>query len=261
VRRILARAHADVLAQLAWANVLVALDFDGTLAPIVDDRDGAAMRSSTRELLAEVCALYPCAVISGRSRGDVEARLGGVPVRYLVGNHGVEPSVGMERFEEVVRAMRERLESAIGGIQGVEIEDKRFSLALHFRRRARAVGRRARPSTPRCAAAPVDAAGDRRQARDQRAARPRPRQGRSRCSALHEAHLDTALYLGDDVTDEDVFVLDQPGRLISVRVGRTRASSAAWYYIDDQSQIDTLLARLKALRSTESFANAHRAST
>jgi len=45
-----------------------------------------------------------------------------------------------------------------------------------------------------------------------------------------------------------------------VRVGR-RASSAASYYIDDQRQVDALLARLKALRSTQAVESARRAST
>lgn len=259
MRRILARAHADVLAQLAWANVLVALDFDGTLAPIVDERDGAAMRSSTRDLLAEVCALYPCAVISGRSRSDVEARLGGVPVRYIVGNHGVEPSVGMERFEEVVRAMREHLEAAIGGIQGVEIEDKRFSLAVHFRR-SRSATRARHAIEAAVAALPMTT----RVIAGKRVVNVLPEGAPHKGIALEALQAlsgaDIALYVGDDVTDEDVFESERPGRLIGVRVGR-RASSAASYYIDDQRQIDALLERLKELRSTKAFASAHRAST
>lgn len=259
MRRILARAHADVLAQLAWANVLVALDFDGTLAPIVDDRDGAVMRPSTRDLLAEVCALYPCAVISGRSRRDVESRLDGVPVRYIVGNHGVEPSAGMERFEAVVRTMREHLEAAIGGIQGVEIEDKRFSLAVHFRR-SRSATRARHAIEAAIASLPMKT----RVIAGKRVVNVLPEGAPHKGIALEALQTlsgaDIALYVGDDVTDEDVFESERPGRLIGVRVGR-RASSAASYYIDDQPQIDALLERLKALRSTPSFVNAHRAST
>ena len=37
---------------------------------------------------------------------------------------------------------------------------------------------------------------------------------------------DTAIYVGDDETDEDVFALDQPGRLLSIRVGARKASLA-----------------------------------
>lgn len=246
MRRLLARAHADVLAQLAWANVLVALDFDGTLAPIVEDRDRARMRASTRDLLSAVCERYPCAVISGRSRDDVVGRLDGVAVRYVVGNHGVEPSVGMERFEGMVRGMRERLEGALGGLQGVEIEDKRYSLAIHYRR-SRSATRAREAIEAAVAALPMQT----RVIAGKRVVNVLPEGAPHKGVALEALQAlsgtDIALYVGDDVTDEDVFECERPGRLIGVRVGR-RASSAASYYLDDQRQIDDLLERLEALR-------------
>jgi len=58
---------------------------------------------------------------------------------------------------------------------------------------------------------------------------------------------DTVMYVGDDETDEDVFQLDRPGRLLSIRVGRKRASAAP-YYIHNQGEIDRLLETLVALR-------------
>jgi trehalose 6-phosphate phosphatase len=58
---------------------------------------------------------------------------------------------------------------------------------------------------------------------------------------------DRVLYFGDDVTDEDVFRLDQPGRLFTIRIGRSK-TSAARYYLRQQQEIDTLLEHLVALR-------------
>jgi len=58
---------------------------------------------------------------------------------------------------------------------------------------------------------------------------------------------DVALYVGDDVTDEDVFGIDQPGRLLSVRVGDSRGS-AAHYYLRKQAEVVRLLAVLAKLR-------------
>ena len=242
MRPILARAHVGVIAQLARANSLVALDFDGTLAPIVKRRDQAAMRDGTRALLAEVCARYPCAVISGRSRTDVASRLAGTPVRYIVGNHGVEPSVGMEVFEEVVQVMRPRLAAALAGVQGVEVEDKRYSLAIHYRR-AR-VGALARAAI---AAAIADLPMKTRVVGGKRVVNVlpvgAPHEGIALMDLQAIAATEVALYVGDDVTDEDVFELERPERLIGVRVGRS-ATSAASYFIDDQGQIDALLACL-----------------
>ena len=58
---------------------------------------------------------------------------------------------------------------------------------------------------------------------------------------------DTAIYVGDDETDEDVFALDQPGQLLTVRVGPKQSSSAA-YYIRTQADVDRLLRSLLAFR-------------
>jgi trehalose 6-phosphate phosphatase len=63
---------------------------------------------------------------------------------------------------------------------------------------------------------------------------------------LHFA-CDTVIYVGDDETDEDVFQIDRPGQLLSVRVGLKR-SSAASYYIRSQAEIDKLLQTLVAAR-------------
>lgn len=244
MRSILAHAHADVLARFARANALVALDFDGTLAPIVNDRERAEMRATTRDLLAELCDRYPCAVISGRGRDDVARRLGGAAVRYVVGNHGAEPSVGMATFEELVRAMRARLAVALADVPSVEIEDKRYSLAIHYRR--------SRSGTLTHAAEAIEAAiadlpAEARVVAGKRVVNVLPRDAPHKGVALlalqASAAADMTLYVGDDVTDEDVFELERPERLIGVRVGRSR-SSAASYYIADQGRIDALLARL-----------------
>ena len=48
MKHILSHANRDVLEQFAWSSVLLAFDFDGTLAPIVSEPDQAAMRPTTR---------------------------------------------------------------------------------------------------------------------------------------------------------------------------------------------------------------------
>ena len=58
---------------------------------------------------------------------------------------------------------------------------------------------------------------------------------------------DTVIYVGDDDTDEDVFQMDRPGQLLSIRVGRKRTSAAS-YYIRSQAEIDRLLDTLVAAR-------------
>ena len=67
--------------------------------------------------------------------------------------------------------------------------------------------------------------------------------------ALRDAEqADIALFVGDDVTDEDVFQLDQPGRLLCIRVGHSRKSAAPWY-VRNQIEVDLLLETLADLRA------------
>jgi trehalose 6-phosphate phosphatase len=54
---------------------------------------------------------------------------------------------------------------------------------------------------------------------------------------------DIAIYVGDDATDEDVFRIDQPGRLLGIRIGEAQNSAAA-YFLRSQREVDRLLRRL-----------------
>lgn len=252
MRYILSQDNVDVLAKLVCTRVLLGFDFDGTLAPIVDNRGGAKMRSRTSQLFTKVCVLYPCAVISGRSRGDVAKRLGGAAARYVVGNHGVEPNVGIGAFEEDVATARLRLGEVLASVPGVEIEDKRYSLSIHYRRcenrqAARALIHQAvtdlkLPLRVVAGKMVVNIVPDRA-----------PNKGDALRQLRAEEQAESALYVGDDVTDEDVFALGSSERVVTIRVG-VSSSSRARYYLRTQKEIDPLLARLVELRERQSVA-------
>jgi len=89
MQHILAKRHLPTLANFVASNVLVAFDFDGTLAPIVRDPAAARMRRSTRRLLGSVARRYPCVVISGRARLDLAKRVRSLSIVHLAGNHGL----------------------------------------------------------------------------------------------------------------------------------------------------------------------------
>ena len=244
------RENARVLEQVAGARVLLGFDFDGTLAPIVADRDRAQMRESTAVLFARLCRVYPCAVISGRSQPDVSARLGGATVRYVVGNHGLEPGTGLGDFEHQIAKGRGSLEQSLAGWAGVEIEDKRYSLAIHYRKsRQKQQVRRAIQRAVAALPIPMRLVGGKLVINVLPASAPNKADALLRLRASQRA--DIALYIGDDVTDEDVFKLDQPGRLLTVRVGESGSSSAA-YFLTTQRDVDRLLSRLVTLRAERS---------
>ena len=75
MRYVLTRKSEEAVRRFLASPVLLAFDFDGTLAPIVGDPDRARLRPATRRLLRRVADAWPCVVISGRSRADVERKL------------------------------------------------------------------------------------------------------------------------------------------------------------------------------------------
>lgn len=245
-RDLLAKENADVLAQFAASDVLLGFDFDGTLAPIVLEPDDARLRPRTRELLVRVARQYPCVVISGRAVADVRERVRGIGFLEVIGNHGLEPWRRSEDFAKKVRAWVPRLIARLDAFKGVVIEDKGYSIAVHYRKsREKRVAQQAI----------LDAAGELGPVRVigghqvvNLLPEGAPHKGLALEAARDRLGCDTALYVGDDETDEDVFSRDEPGRLLSIRVGH-RASSRAAFFIEAQPDIDELLERLIALRS------------
>ncbi len=245
MRDILSRANREVLRQFAWSSLLLAFDYDGTLAPIVVDPDRAAMRTSTRRLLTVVAERYPTIVISGRSRHDVQRWLKGVPLKQIVGNHGIEPwQAHRPLMDEVARCMPV-LDRCLSEYSGVRIENKSYSISVHYRR-----SREKRKAL----AAILDASGRLDAVRvigGKQVVNILPDGAPHKGMALERERdrlgCDTAIYVGDDETDEDVFALDQPGRLLTIRVSAKRSSRAV-YCLRNQAAIDDLLAVLAELR-------------
>ncbi|HKU40496.1 MAG TPA: trehalose-phosphatase [Polyangiales bacterium] len=246
MKHLLAPPQLERLSRAIERRFLVAFDFDGTLAPLANDRDAVQLRERTRELFEGVCARYACAVISGRAREDVATRLEGTRVKYVVGNHGSEPHERVEQFAAEIDDVRAPLASALAGCEGVEIEDKRYSLAIHYR----AAPDRARVRSAIDAA--VSAFAHRlRKIPGKLVLNLVPVQAPDKGDALQRLmaseQAEVALYVGDDITDEDVFRLDKPGNLLTARVGAAQFS-AARYYLRDQQEIDSLLAQLILFR-------------
>jgi len=247
-RDILRPANRHVLAEFAASNVLLAFDFDGTLAPIVSEPPQARMRSETSRLLAEVARLYPCIVVSGRAHSDLLGRLDGIPVRGVVGNHGVEPWETSQELADEVQRWRPVLERKLRALPGVTIEDKSFSVSVHYRRARDKERARARILDAAAALGDVRVIGGRQVVNILPPGA--PDKGTALVSERERLECESAIYVGDDETDEDVFGLEDPIRLLGIRVGPS-PTSAAEYSINSQAQIDELLRVLGDLRHEE----------
>jgi trehalose 6-phosphate phosphatase len=128
-------------------SLLLFLDFDGTLAPIVEEPMLAVLPAATRQVLELLAAreTVMIAIVSGRLLGDVRGRVG-MPDLIYAGNHGLEiegPGLAFEHPEAAVlkgavREVTERIAAHAASLEGVEIESKGLSSSIHYRRAARA---------------------------------------------------------------------------------------------------------------------------
>lgn len=253
------KTGSAVLEAFTFTRTLYAFDFDGTLARIVRVPENARMAPKTEALLRRLSELAPVAIVSGRSVADLRRRIPFEPA-YLVGNHGLEGlgtrKDSLEKAAEICAAWKREL-APRPWAAGVEVEDKAFSLALHYRRaRARAQARR-----------------QLEQALESLQPAPRvirgkfvfnllppgaPHKGAAILDLLRVSGMRHVFYVGDDDTDEDVFGLaEELGQAITVRVGKKKDSHAG-YFIERQAQIDRLLRMLIAWHELEPGSGSHR---
>ena len=242
---LLSKSSLMVLEALSFTNTLYAFDFDGTLAKIVRIPSEAFMTSTTETLLKELSCLVPVAIVSGRSIQDLKKRIGFRP-QYLIGNHGLESleknNGSLIEAKKICTVWSESFKK-INFESGIEIEDKIYSIALHYRRsRNKTLARKqihlaieSLVPPPRIITGksvfnllPSNS----------------PHKGAAILDLMQKAKTKHALYIGDDDTDEDVFgVPYDEGQLMTVRVGRKKTSQAK-YFIEHQSDINRLLKSL-----------------
>lgn len=121
-------------------RLLVASDYDGTIAPIVNNPVEAYPRPESVTALRNLATLpgTVAAVISGRALRDL-ATLSRLPSEvHLVGSHGSEFDIGfIEEIDAPARALLGRvvdaLEEVAAGVPGAGVEVKPASAALHVR--------------------------------------------------------------------------------------------------------------------------------
>ena len=245
---ILSPHQRPILAGFALSNVLLAFDFDGTLAPIAATPDAARLRARTQQLLARLSQRYPCVVISGRGLTDIESRVQEVPLWYVFGNHGFEPASPDHppngRVAGWLRTLREQLPA----VPGIVIEDKSHTLTIHYRA---AEDRESAAAAIHGALQGLDGA---RVVGGTEAINVMPHgvhKGVALRRAMELFACTTAIYVGDDGTDEDAFGAVEAERLLGIRVGVPPGGSRARFHLTQQTDIDMLLRVLVDFRATQ----------
>ncbi|MCY7303804.1 MAG: trehalose-phosphatase [Thermoleophilia bacterium] len=219
------RTLRDALGRIARVpQLLIGCDYDGTLAPLVDDPSQAEPRPEAVAAVRALAALpqTTVAVVSGRSLRDL-ATLSRLPSEiHLVGSHGSEFDLGfLQSLAPELVELQSRLLTELTAIarehEGVRVEIKPASVALHVRGVERPIGDRALDAV-RCGPATwpdvqttigKDVIELSVVATDKGAAITTLR-GRTSASAV--------LYLGDDVTDENAFALLH-GPDVGIKIG------------------------------------------
>ncbi|HEY6552540.1 MAG TPA: trehalose-phosphatase, partial [Vicinamibacteria bacterium] len=176
---------------------------------------------------------------------DARRFVRGIPLQQVVGNHGIEPWQATRPVIAEVTRWAPLLRLRLASYKGVRIENKTYSVAVHYRQSRQK--KKARTAIREAAATlgPIRLIGGKQVVNILPPGA--PHKGIALEKERDRLRRDTAIYVGDDETDEDVFGLDQPGRLLTVRVGAKKSSQAS-YYLKNQAAIDGLLTALVNLR-------------
>lgn len=241
------------LDEIVKPGLLCAFDFDGTLAPIVAQPDKARLPLGILQRLAALAHHAPIAIITGRSLADIRARLDFEP-DFVVGNHGIEGLPGWEpRAEHCRRLCMEWEQKLTAALQdrtifdpGIRIENKGYSLSVHYRLARNPADAEIRLS--KLFASRINSA---RIVAGKCVFNLLPQDSADKGMALEKlmdaSGARSAIYVGDDVTDEDIFRLRRP-ELLSVRVGCGVGSAAEFFLhhrLDIFQLLDDLIRRLR----------------
>jgi trehalose-phosphatase len=256
----------ELLRRLEGREVVVFLDYDGTLAPIVPNPDEARLSEAMRATLAALARRCPVGLVSGR---DLPVLKGFAPLEgvYYAGSHGfdIEGPGGRAFQQEEGRALLPELDAAerelaagLADIPGTRLERKRFSVAVHWRH-----VEEARLSEVERVVGEVLARHSRlRRSGGKKVFEVQPdidwHKGRAVEWLLRTLGLEgegvLPVYVGDDLTDEDAFAALK-GRGLSVVVrGEVERPTAADYALADVEEVRQFLELL--LRDARSMIDA-----
>ncbi len=234
-------------------RLLVASDYDGTIAPIVSDPTKAYPHRESVSALRALAGLTgtTAAVISGRALRDLAA-LSRLPVEVqLIGSHGSEFDVGfVHAIDNDAKQLLREVQTALSRIAesnpGAAVEVKPASVALHVRNAAAEVGRRALQQALQGPASWVGVQVTEGKAVIELAV-VQTDKGAALDIIRHQEGASAAVFFGDDVTDEKAFSrLSGPD--VGIKVGD--GASLAKYRVTSTEEVARALAFLLEERRT-----------
>jgi trehalose 6-phosphate phosphatase len=263
---------ASLARRLSGRPLLVLLDVDGTLSPIAERPEFAIVSPTTRRVVTEL-ARSPdthVALISGRSARDAR-RLVGVADVWVIGNHGIEvarphsdPTVRADiaRFEPQLAKAVEECNAIADVAPGVIVEDKHWTLSVHYRLADHSIV----PAISAHVARVAEHLGLRITAgKEVLEIRPpvdinKGTAGVELARELHALDAGASIFCaGDDRTDEDTFVdlRIANASAVTVHVASSEAppTTAAEFVVNNPDEVRTLLEIILEQRRTIHSAN------
>lgn len=260
-----------VALRLGGTPFSVLLDIDGTLAPIAPRPDQVKVPPDTCKALERLIEIPDAhvAIVTGRSVQDGR-RI--VPLEGLgiIGNHGFEvlgeageviSEPAAMSFLDVVRKAAGRLAPLVKEIHGIVLEDKQWTLSVHYRLAAR-------PAIPRITeeVQRVGAELGLRITRGKEVLELRPplEVNKGTAAVLWVKRLGfspgaSVLYIGDDRTDEDAFreLRDAFPRAVTIRVGDPDhgETTFAEFKVDTPADVTEFLVALANYRTAGSLSS------
>ena len=244
----------------AAKRIFLFLDFDGTLSKIVKVPEEATV---TRAMKKAVMSLAKkknivLGIISGRKIKDIRRRAGISNILYA-GNHGLEVYnkgkclfivKGIDSYLATLKVIGKKLRLNLRE-KGVLFEDKGAILAVHYRLVAGPYVGRVKSIFKRVVA-PYIKAKKIKIGEGKKVLEIRPNVPFSKAGALgffqgllKKKAAEPTIYIGDDVTDEDIFKVLKRGDW-GIRVGK-KSGSRAQYYVRDVKEVEKLLKHLKKI--------------
>lgn len=215
-------------------TVLVALDFDGVMAPLVDRAEDARPLPENADALASLTGLagVHTALVSGRALESLTAVAAPPAATLLIGSHGAERRLGpdapplilTDTQQAALVAAERTLESLSATVPGSWVEHKPAGRVLHVRQVSDPAQARDVVGTAETALAalagehPEITVGHGKAVLETSVVRADKGQGLELLRQTTGA--EAVLFAGDDVTDESGFARLRPGVDVGIKVGQ-----------------------------------------
>ncbi len=246
-----------VVERQSGRHLLLLCDFDGTLCEFDPDPRAVYLPAARCELLNALAARgVSVGIVSGRRLADLRSRIDNTNAAYLAGFHGLEITSPSGSFthpdvvdaQTLVHDIARAIAPGVARLPGVFIEDKEFSISLHYREATPAAQVVAQSLLTTAARPDVDA-GRLRLLPGACVIELLPNVTWHKGTAVkwlrdeaQRVHRNVALvYVGDDVTDEDAFAVLEPG---DTGIGSSERVSLAEFGVNGPSGVEAFLRAL-----------------